>query len=530
MKRIDLNHPNETVPCKERKMRFKLFILYILLSLAPVASASVQAAQPVYQDVGDPRLDAVVERALRRHNVPGASVAVVKNGALAWAKGYGLADTAQKLPVAPDTVFDAASVAKPVTAWGIMKLVEEGLLDLDAPVEQYMTRWHLPPSEYDHDQVTLRRILSHTAGLSTDGDTGVEPGEYVPTLEEALNGAVLGMRALHVATPPGEDYHYSSVGYTLLEIAIEEVTGEPFASYMQREVLDPLGMAHSSYDWTPELRAHAAVGHDWYNRPMPEYQYSTRAQGSLRTTAPDLALFMAASMPGPNGEPVGRGVLAPASVAEILTPVPFAREAESSHIIGLGYDLIRVDGRIVGARKTGDHRGYKPIVVMALETGEGIAIMANSDRAAIGFLMNIACAWSESVERDPLRADCRELMTIRNVQFIVAGVLALGALAYIAWVVSRIRAGRRRFGWALSWGKVVRIVLLLVVLAAWWVLWHTDTLLTRILGRLPDTAVTIRVLVPWPTAFVWVSWAVTLWLLALTAATFGTKVRERATV
>jgi len=509
-------------------MKFKHFTLFTFLSLGLVFMASAQAAPPAYQSAGDAQLDAVVERAMRQHNVPGASVAVIKNGELAWARGYGMADSAQGLPVTPDTVFNAASIAKPVTAWGIMKLVEDGLLDLDAPIEGYLTRWHLPPSEFDHDLVTIRRILSHTAGLSTDGDTGVEPGEYVPTVEEALNGAILGMRALHVAYPPGEDYHYSSVGYTLLEIAVEEVTGEPFAVYMQREILDPLGMANSSYDWTPELRAKAAVGHDWYNRPLPEYQYSTRAQGGLRTTASDLAIFMAASMPGPNGEPVGRGVLTPESVAEILTPVPFTNDAESSHVAGLGYDLIRVDGALLGARKTGDHRGFKPIIVMDLEEREGIAIMANSDRAAIGFLMDIACAWSEKLDGNPLQADCGELMMVRNVQLIVAGVLALGALAYVAWIVSSIRAGRRRLGWDFSWGKVVRIVLLVLILAAWWILWHTDTLFTRILGTLPDTAITIRVLVPWPTAFVWISWAVTLWLLALIAVTFVPEVKGQS--
>jgi CubicO group peptidase (beta-lactamase class C family) len=508
-------------------MKLRLFTLLTLLSLALVALGSAQAAPSPFQNSGDPQLDAVVEKARRQHNVPGASIAVLKNGELAWAKGYGMADPAQQLPVTPETVFNAASIAKPVTAWGIMKLVEDGLLDLDAPIEGYLTRWHLPPSEFDHDQTTIRRILSHTAGLSTDGDTGVEPGEYVPTLEEALDGAVLGMRALHVAYPPGEDYHYSSIGYTLLEVAVEEVTGEPFAVYMQREILDPLGMVNSAYDWTPELRAKAAVGHDWYNRPLPFYQYSTSAQGGLRTTASDLALFMAASMPGPNGEPVGRGVLTPDSVAEILTPVPFADEAESSHVTGLGYDLIRVDDTLVGARKTGDHRGFKPIIVMDLQEGEGIAIMANSDRAAIGFLMDIACAWSENVSGHPLRPDCGELRMMRNVQLIVAGVLALGALAYMAWVVSRIRAGRRRLGWDFSWGKVVRIELLLLVLVAWWVLWHTDTLLTRILHRYPccGYAVTVRAVVPWPTAFVWISWAVTLWLLTWIAVTFAPRVR-----
>lgn len=142
---------------------------------------------------------------MRTHKVPGASVAVVKDDAVAWTNGYGLANQEQKLPVTAGTVFEAASVSKTVTAWGIMKLAEDGLVDLDAPVKQYLTRWHLPPSEFDHDLVTLRRILSHTAGLSQGGDPGMEPGDEVPTLVEALNGAVPSMGTLHVAFPPGEN-------------------------------------------------------------------------------------------------------------------------------------------------------------------------------------------------------------------------------------------------------------------------------------------------------------------------------------
>jgi CubicO group peptidase (beta-lactamase class C family) len=509
-------------------MKFKRFIMFAVLNLVLLIFISAQPVQ-TYQATSNPRLDAVVEKAMRTHNVPGASVAVVKNGEVSWARGYGMADPAQGLPVTPDTVFNAASIAKPVTAWGIMTLVEDGLLDLDAPIEQYLTRWHLPPSEFDHDQITIRRILSHTAGLSTDGDTGVEPGAYVPTLEEALNGAVLGMRPLHVAYPPGEDYHYSSVGYTLLEIAAEEVTGESFASYMQREVLDPLGMINSSYEWTPELRTQAAIGHDWYNRPLPEYQYSTRAQGGLRTTATDLAIFMAASVPGPNGEPIGRGVLTPESVAEILKPVPFAKETESTHVSALGFDLIKIDDRIQGARKTGDHRGFKPIIIMDLVEKEGIAIMANSDRAAIGFLIDIVCVWNEQVNGHLMQNDCRELMMIRNTQFSIAALLALGALAYLAWVVYSIRRGRRRLDLKFSWSKILRILILVIILAGWWILWHTDVLLTQILNRYPccGYAVTVRVVIPWPTAFVWVSWGVTLWLLVLITITFSPKVNKQ---
>ena len=186
------------------------------------------------------------------------------------------------------------------------------------------------------------------------------------------------------------------------ELAVEEATGESFAEYMQREVLDPLGMTNSSYGLTAELRTHAAVAHDWYNNPLPEYQYSTQAQGGLRTTPADLALFMAAHMPGPNGEPIGRNVISPESVAEIVTPVPFANEAESSHITGLGFDLIMDGDTLVGARKTGDHRGFKPIIVISFQDNQGIAIMSNSDRGAIGFLMNIACTWSADLSGTPL--------------------------------------------------------------------------------------------------------------------------------
>jgi hypothetical protein len=285
-------------------------------------------------------------------------------------------------------------------------------------------------------------------------------------------------------------------------------------------------MVNSSYAWTPELRAQAAVGHDWYNRRLPEYPHSTQAQGGLVTTSSDLALFMAASMPGPNGEPVGRGVLTPESVAETFTPVPFTNDAESSHITGLGYDLMMVDGTLLGARKTGDHRGYKPIIVMAPEQGEGIAIMTNGDRAITGFTIDIACAWSENVDGHPMQEGCRELGMIRNVQFAVAGVLALGVLVYVSRIVAGIRAGRRRLGWNFAWGKVVRIALPAVLLVVWWIFWHTDTLFQHILGRLPDTYVTIRLLVPWPTVFVRISWAVTLWMMAWMAVVFAPKVKK----
>ena len=154
--------------------------------------------------------------------------------------------------------------------------------------------------------------------------------------------------------------------------------------------------------------------------------------------------------------------------------------------------------------------------------------MTNSDRAAIGFLMDIACSWDMGVAGHPLAGGCGELQMIRNVQLIVGGVLALCALAYAVWVGADVRAGRRRWGWAYSPGKVVRIAFAAVMIVLWWLLWHTDILLTQIQHRYPccGYAVTVRAVVPWPTAFVCVSWGVTLLLLAVIAGTFAPKMRQ----
>ena len=303
--------------------------------------------------------------ALRRHKAPGAAVAVVFAGEVVWTGGFGLADKERSVPVSAATPFALASVTKPVSAWGVLKLAEEGLVDLDAPIERYLSRWSLPPSEFDHDGVTVRRVLGHAAGLSFGGDPGVEPGDPVPTLEQALDGAGQEGGGLRVAHPPGQAYRYSSKGYMLLELMIEEVTGRRFSEFMRSEILEPLGMEGSSFDWTERLGASAAIGHDWYNRPLPRYGRATHAQGGLISSAEEFALFLAATVEGPQGEPPGRGVITAESVRETFSPVTYAEDAS---LVGLGYNLSESRGTVL-ARKTGDNRGWK--VLRAHRAGSG---------------------------------------------------------------------------------------------------------------------------------------------------------------
>ena len=246
-------------------------------------------------------IDSFVPKRMHELGIPGAAVALVDHGEVVWSKGYGVADKATGAAVTPETVFQAASISKSVTAWGVMRLVEKGKLVLDAPVEGYLTPWHLPASQFDRSGVTIRRLLSHTSGLSVRGYAGLERSLPLPTVEQSLSGDTRGAGAVYLEMQPGTGFSYSGGGYTLLQLVIEEVAQEKFSDYMQREVLHPLGMEHSSFEWTPEIQARTASAYDRSGSLLPNYLYTEAAAAGLYTTAVDLAKFVAASMTGPNG-------------------------------------------------------------------------------------------------------------------------------------------------------------------------------------------------------------------------------------
>jgi CubicO group peptidase (beta-lactamase class C family) len=323
------------------------------------------------------KLDELVPQLLKENDVPGAAVALVRDGEVAWSAGYGLADRERGVPVTADTVFQVASISKPVTAWGVMRLVESGQLELDAPVEQYLTRWHLPPSSYDAGGVTIRRLLSHTAGLSLGGYPGISPDQPLPTLEESLSGKNGGAGDVRITMEPGAQFSYSGGGYTLLQLVIEEVTGESFSEFMQEQVLHPLGMLHSGFEWRTDLRPATAVAYSETGAPVPNYLFTEKAAAGLYTTAPDLARFVAAEMPGPSGKPAGRGVLTADTLALMFTPV---LQGQGETAYGLGHQIsTQPDGSKV-ASHGGVNAGWRAFFAALPEQGEGIVILTNSDK------------------------------------------------------------------------------------------------------------------------------------------------------
>jgi CubicO group peptidase (beta-lactamase class C family) len=249
----------------------------------------------------------------------------------------------RRLPATEHTVFQVASLSKPVSAWVAMKLVEEGRLDLDAPVSRYLNRWRLLASEFDTDGVTLRRILSHTAGLSIGGYLGFPPGEPLQTLEASLASAAdAGHQPLAVIYPPGRDWHYSGGGYTLMQLLIEHATGQPFAD-VAHDMLAALGMNNSTF-LLPKGTVETATGYNRGGDPVPPYRFTALAAAGLWSTAADLARMVAALMAGPFGSLPGRGVLEPATIGQMLSPQPSSSNdlLFSGSEWGLGYGLKRL--------------------------------------------------------------------------------------------------------------------------------------------------------------------------------------------
>jgi len=228
-------------------------------------------------------------------------------------------------PVDGDSRFQVASMSKWITAWGVMTLVDAGKLDLDKPVSLYLKRWQLPKSKFDNNRVTVRRLLSHMAGLTDGlGYAGFKPGAPVQGLEASLTRAADTSPGhdgrVQVGAEPGTEFAYSGGGYTLLQLLIEEISGQSFNDYMKVAVFDPLGMTRSTFVLDETGATDVADFFDERGKPATHYRFTALAAASLYTTTSDLTRFLQAHIPGASGEPPGRGVLKPESLLEMRRP------------------------------------------------------------------------------------------------------------------------------------------------------------------------------------------------------------------
>jgi CubicO group peptidase (beta-lactamase class C family) len=319
-------------------------------------------------------LDAFIRAQIAMRKVPGLSLAIVDKGRIVYAKGYGVTAPGGKAPVTTETLFLAGSISKSVAAMGALKLVEAGTLSLDGNVNDKLTTWKVPDNGFTGtEKVTLRRILSHTTGLTVHGFGGYEVGTPVPTITQILDGAAPANSApVRVDTTPGAFWRYSGGGYTVMQLMMDDVTRTPFDQWMATNVIGPLRMTRSSFQQPPAgpMAPFAAAGQYAPGTPVPGryHLYPEMAAAGLWTTASDLARFVIGVQQSYAG--TANPVISQAMTRDMLTNV--------KNDDGLGVFLDKSSGNLLFFHGGRDD-GFDAYMGGYAEGGQGIVIMINAN-------------------------------------------------------------------------------------------------------------------------------------------------------
>jgi len=306
------------------------------------------------------------------YDVPGVSIAVVDNGEIKWAKGYGIANTIDGQEVLTKTLFQAGSISKPLAALSVLKLMEDGKIELDEDVNKYFEDWKIPGNDFTkYEKVTLRRLLTHSAGMTVHGFPGYQQTDSFPSIEAVLNGKG-NTAAIYVDTFPGSLWRYSGGGYTVMEKLVEDISGLPFEEYMAKNILLPMGLENSTYEQPlpSNLHASASAAYDnkgeliqglWHN-------YPEQAAAGLWTTPIDLAKYCIEIQKVLAGK--ANGILTQETVRMMLT--------KHKNDWGLGPSLAW-DADSLRFQHGGKNAGFTNDLIAFAHHGKAIIIMTNAD-------------------------------------------------------------------------------------------------------------------------------------------------------
>jgi len=312
---------------------------------------------------------------------PAVSVGVIENFDVAWTRGFGtLAAGAE--PVAATTPFQCGSLSKPVFALAVMKLAESGAVDLDADVNDYLTSWRVPANDGWQPRVSLRHLLSHTAGTTVHGFAGYPASGPWPTVPQVLAGAPpANNQAVVVDVLPGTQCRYSGGGTTIAQQVVVDVTGTLFPDLMRTLVLDPVGMTDSGFEQPPPatVATRAARSHPWNGTETQGgyHVYPEMAAAGLWSTAADLARLGVEVVRALRGQPSKLG-LSPQTLSSMLRPQLPNQEA-GQEFIGLGWFCS-------GKEETfrfwhhGWNHGYVATMLMLPAIGKGVVVLVNSNQ------------------------------------------------------------------------------------------------------------------------------------------------------
>ncbi len=344
-----------------------------------------------------------IQQLMERFNVPGVSIAVIRDFEIHWAKGYGIADVESGATVDTETLFQAASISKPVAAMGVLRAVQDGLFRLDDDINTILTSWKLDGEGMTRDRpVTPRTLTSHTSGLGDGfGFPGYDPSASIPTTVQILEGKPpSNVGRIFMERPPMSLMEYSGGGVTLMELALSDARRQPFAELMRDGVLRPIGMVNSTYEQPlpPDRDRNAARAHDGQGRSRGAkwHVYPEMAAAGLWTTPSDLARFLIEVQKSAIG--TSNRVLSPETVLEMLSPVGVGDFAVGFSISKMGQGWYFSHG--------GSNWGFRATMIGHKVKGYGLAIMTNADQGGqvageLSRRIQLAYEWDSFAEPAP---------------------------------------------------------------------------------------------------------------------------------
>jgi CubicO group peptidase (beta-lactamase class C family) len=346
------------------------------LAATPAGQADLveRSLLPAVRVAGRQYAPATIAERLQEYGVPAVSIAVIDQGALAWARAYGTADMTSGRAATTATLFQAASMSKPVASTAALQLVQEGILALDTPVNESLRSWQVPENAFTAGHpVTLRHLLTHTAGLTVSGFPGYRGDASIPTLTQILDGAPpANTPPVRVGAAPGTRLKYSGGGMTVMQLLLTDVTGKDFHTLMRERVLRPVGMHNST--WEQPLSDHrardAAAGHQTTGSPVEGkyHVYPELAAAGLWTTPTDLAGWVEAIQRSLQGK--ADALLSRETAGAMVTAGPGGW--------GLGVQVMG-SGDSLAFTHSGGNAGFRGLLVGFAEGGRGAVVMTNSD-------------------------------------------------------------------------------------------------------------------------------------------------------
>lgn len=357
----------------------------LVVSLCCGVSCSRDTDTPLRAVAGIPISEDALAGVMRRHHVPGASIAVIHSGRIDWAKGYGVREQGKPDSVDTTTLFQAASISKPVAAAAALRMVEASDLKLDEDVNLTLRSWKVPVNDFTRTKhVTVRGLLSHSAGLNVHGVPSFAANAQLPTLAQILDGEKPAYtEPIRPVIEPGKEYRYSGGGFVVLQQLITDVTRRDFAQLMRELVLQPARMTSSTYEQPlPQVwQSRTAVGHLQDGSPVNGswHTYPAQAAGGLWTNPTDLAHFIIGIWRSYHG------------LSDNLLPQRLAQLMLTRQVgdFGLGFSL--PSEGIFRFQHGGSNVGYRCHLVLSVQSGDGVVIMTNGD-AGEGLIKEIFSA------------------------------------------------------------------------------------------------------------------------------------------